>query len=123
MLSSPYYAKNYVSIIDTSLVWNGVTIYLYNCLQFGLRSASKLFNVMAQLLSWIARSRGMCFSIHYLDDYLNVGLVSSLTCRRNLDIFKATCRELGVPLALEIVEGLKICLTFLRHAQIGNLST
>lgn len=36
-----------------------------------------------------------------------------MTCRQNLDIFRNTCEELGVPLALEKVEGPATCLTFL----------
>ena len=36
-------------------------IYLDNCLLFGLRSAPRLFNAVADLLPWIARSRGCPF--------------------------------------------------------------
>ena len=92
--------------------WHG-SVYLDNCLPFGLRSAPRLFNVLADLLSWITRLRGVSFSIHYLDNYLTVGPASSPTCQRNLDIFKTTFRQLGIPLALEKVEGPTTCLTFL----------
>ena len=88
-------------------------IYINNCLPFGLRSAPRLFNILEELLSWIVKSKGISFSIHYLDDFLTVGPAASSTCQQNLKIFKNTCKELGVPLALEKVEVPTTCLTFL----------
>lgn len=88
-------------------------IYIDNCLPFGLRSAPRLFDILAELLSWIVYSRGVSFSIHYLDDFLTVGPSASPTCQKNLEIFKNVCKELGVPLALEKVDGPTTCLTFL----------
>ena len=89
------------------------SVYIDNCLPFGLRSAPKLFNLLADLLLWIAKSRGVSFSIHYLDDFLTIGPAASSICQQNLDIFKSTCCELGVPLALEKVDSPTTCLTFL----------
>ena len=48
-------------------------IYLDTCLPFGLRSAPKLFNILAELLAWIAQHNEVTFSIHYLDDFLTMG--------------------------------------------------
>lgn len=81
-------------------------IYIDNCLSFSLRSAPRLFNILEELLSWIVKSKRISFSIHYLDDFLTVGPAASSTCQQNLQIFKNTCEELGVPLALEKVERL-----------------
>lgn len=88
-------------------------IYLDTCLPFGLRSAPKLFNILAELLTWIAHQNGVTYSIHYLDDFLTLGPAGSVICRQNLQIFINTCSRLGVPLALEKVEGPSTSLTFL----------
>lgn len=52
--------------------WNG-EIYLDCCLSFGLRSAPKLFNILADLLEWILQQQGVSSCIHYLDDFLTTG--------------------------------------------------
>ena len=92
--------------------WNQ-QIYIDTRLPFGLRSAPKLFNILADLLSWITRQRGMSTSMHYLDDYLNIGSPTSSACQTQLDIFQIVCNELGIPLATEKVEEPGTCLTFL----------
>ena len=83
------------------------------CLQFGPRSAPKLFNILADLLEWIASQRGVSVCLHYLDDFLTMGPPASPTCQSNLDILMQTCKELGVPLATEKLEGPSTTLTFL----------
>ena len=88
-------------------------IYLDTCLPFGLQSAPKLFNILAELLAWIVQQNGVTFSIHYLDDFLTMGPPHSPICSQNLHIFTEACARLGVPLALEKVEGPSTCLTFL----------
>ena len=88
-------------------------IYVDTCFPFGLRSAPKLFNILADLLSWIVRVKGVSYSIHYLDDFLTMGPPASPTCQHNLETFIQVCNDLGVPLALEKVEGPTTCLTFL----------
>ena len=40
------------------------------CLPFGLRSAPKLFNTLANLLAWILQQQGVSPLLHYLDDFL-----------------------------------------------------
>ena len=88
-------------------------VYIDTCLPFGLRSAPRLFNILADLLTWSGQHRGVSFVIHYLDDFLTVGPPSSDTCQHNLDILKQLCDELGVPLALEKVEGPSTTISFL----------
>ena len=90
-----------------------IAIYLDTCLPFGLRSAPKLFNILAELLAWIVQQNRVTFSIHYLDDFLTMGPPHSPTCSQNLRIFTEVCARFGVPLALEKVEGPFTCLTFL----------
>ena len=88
-------------------------IYIDGCLPFGLRSAPKLFNILADLLSWIAQQQGISQTLHYLDDFLLVGPPHSPQCHHNLSTFMQLCTNLGIPLASEKIEGPSTCLTFL----------
>ena len=40
--------------------WRG-RIYIDHCIPFSLRSAPKLFNILADLLSWIAQNAGVTY--------------------------------------------------------------
>ena len=95
-----------------AMSWNN-RIYIDTCLPFGLRSAPKLFNVLADLLSWILAQHQISPVLHYLDDFLTLGPPESPVCAHNLDTIKKVCSLLGIPLALEKVEGPSACLTFL----------
>ena len=89
-------------------------VYIDTCLPFGLRSSPRLFNILADLLTWSsAQQRGIAFVIHYLDNFLTVGSPSSDSCQQNLDILMQLCNDLGVPLALEKVEGPSTIISFL----------
>ena len=87
--------------------------YIDHCIPFGLRSAPKLFNILADLLAWIMENAGISYLIHYLDDYLTMGPPQSIVCQQNLNIFISLCAELGVPLAAEKLEGPSTSLCFL----------
>ena len=52
--------------------------------------------------------------ILFNDDFLTIGPATSSICQQNFDIFKSTCCELGVSLALEP-------LLSWGHTQYGNL--
>ena len=88
-------------------------IYVDTCLPFGLRSAPKLFNILADLLSWILETQMVTPVLHYLDDFLTISPQDSPSCANNLQKIKDTCSMLGIPLALEKVEGPSQCITFL----------
>ena len=92
--------------------WNN-SLYIDLCIPFGLRSAPKLFNVAADLLQWIAKHHGVTPLLHYLDDFLTLGPPQSDACHHNLNTLIHLCHRLGVPLALEKVEGPTTCLPFL----------
>jgi len=88
-------------------------IYIDGCLPFGLRSAPKLFNILADLVSWIAVEEGVSCIFHYLDDFLIIGPPHSSVCKQNLDTFMHLCYNLGIPLASEKIEGPSTSLSFL----------
>ena len=46
----------------------GDHLYVDTALPFGLRSAAKLFNAVADALEWIAKHMGIEFLWHYLDN-------------------------------------------------------
>ena len=92
--------------------WKG-KVWLDTTLPFGLRSAPKLFNMMADCLQWIFQKHGIGKVIHYLDDYLFVGPPSSRVCGRALQQAISICQRLGVKLSLRKLEGPIISLSFL----------
>jgi len=88
-------------------------IYIDSCLPFGLCSAPKLFNILADLVSWIAIQQGISCILHYLDDFLLVGPPQSPVCQQNLETFIHLCSDLGIPLASEKIDGPTTSLAFL----------
>lgn len=96
--------------------WNN-QVYIDTCLPFGLRSAPKLFNILADPLSWIVEERGVSPILHYLDDFMTMGRAASVTCGENLNIIKDVCAHLGIPLALEKLEGPTKSLTFFGYTE------
>ena len=92
--------------------WNDC-IFIDICLPCGLRSAPKLFNIFADLLQWIAQTEGISHIMYYLDDFLLLGPPESGVCKNSLDIIQRICKDLGVPLALEKVDGPTTNLSFL----------
>jgi len=92
--------------------WRG-NVYIDHCIPFGLSSAPKLFNILADLLAWIMEDARVSYLIHYLDDYLTMGPPGSTVCQQNLNTFTSICAYLGVPLEANKLEGLSMSLCFL----------
>ena len=94
--------------------WQGA-LYVDCVLPFGLRSAPKIFNAVADALQWILCRQGIDHIFHYLDDYLCVQPPPKTEAfiPDSLHIMVEVCKDLGVPLAMDKVEGPKSCLTFL----------
>eukprot|EP00731_Ephydatia_muelleri_P012479 Em0006g1373a len=92
--------------------WQGLA-YIDTTLPFGLRSAPKIFTAVADMLEWVFQKRGVKHVRHYLDDFILLGPTHNDTCQKGLDVVLETCECLGVPLALEKLEGPTTCLTFL----------
>ena len=95
-----------------AMQWNK-GIYIDTFLPFGLRSAPKLFNILADFLSLILDQKGAVWTIHYLDDFMTMGPAKLLICHRNLEIMMEVSEQLGIPLALDKLAGPSHCLTFL----------
>ena len=86
--------------------WNTqVSVDTY--LPFSLRSAPKLFNILADLLSWILEQKGANPLLHNLDDFLIISPPKSSACFNNLQDILEVCSHLGIPLAVEKIEGLQ----------------
>ena len=54
--------------------------YMDTVLPFGLRSAPKIFNAVADALNWACQREGVRNSLHYLDDFLLIGSLQSHEC-------------------------------------------
>ena len=89
--------------------WQGA-YYIDPMLPFGLRSAPKIFNALAE---WCLRERGVQYVFHYLDDYIIIGPPDSPECATALRILDKTYAQLGVPIADHKRDGPTTCLTFL----------
>ena len=76
-------------------------IFIDTCLPLGLRSAPKLFNVLADLLSWILEHKQAKPVLRYLDTFLIMDPPQSPVCSCNLLVIKDICSMLGIPLALK----------------------
>ena len=82
-------------------------------LPFGLRSAPLIFTAVADGLAWALACNGVRHFIHYLDDFLFVGLPGSAECARALETAVPLCTRLGLPVAPSKVEGPSTRLIFL----------
>ena len=94
------------------MVW-GDKLYVDLVLPFGLRSAPAIFNAVAEVLSFLIRSRGVGWLRHYLDDFIIVGPPGSGMRDDNLSVALDTCSQLGVPVAAEKTVGPTTVVTFL----------
>ena len=92
--------------------WND-QLFIDTVLPFGLRSAPKIFNALADALQWIARNLGVSYLEHFLDDYITGGAPGTEECNNNLLLLVAICAMLNIPLAVTKREGPSTCLTFL----------
>ena len=88
------------------------SLFVDTTLPFGLRSAPKIFTALADAAEWIIKQGGVYFCLHYLDDFLMIGLDRE-TCARDMQIVLETFRELGLPVATNKLEGPWSHLTFL----------
>ncbi len=76
-------------------------LYVDSVLSFGLRSAPKIFNALADALEWVLQDHGVRFVRHYLDDFMLMGPPGSNECSQAIEMTNSICELLGVPLAPE----------------------
>ena len=94
------------------MMWRGA-LFVDTALPFGLRLAPEIFTAVADAVEWIARSEGVDFVIHYLDEFLVMGDPGSSGCAVALQKLLDICQRLGLPVAQEKLEGPSSCLVFL----------
>ena len=92
--------------------WRGA-LYVDSALPFGLRSAPKNFNSVADVLEWRLKHLGLQQVFHYLDDFLIVAPPHSPRCKEELQVLLQCFDRLGVPVAERKLVGPTDCLTFL----------
>ena len=88
-------------------------VYIDLALPFGLRSAPKLFNAVADFIAWILVKQGINNLLHYLDDFLLLVTPHSTQGEEVLRIALETLKALGVPVAIHKTQGPTPSLTFL----------
>ena len=91
------------------MVWSGA-LFIDTALLFGL---CKIFNAVADAVEWILKEAGISVVFHYLDDFLLIGAPNSAECAQSLSILVHTFNELGLPAALDKLEGPTMVHTFL----------
>jgi len=82
-------------------------------LPFGLRSAPKIFNAVADFIAWVLACNGIHYQLHYLDDFLFLAAQDSNLRSQVLSIALQTLRQLGIPVAVHKTEGPTTVLIFL----------
>ena len=92
--------------------WLG-NVYVDPRLPFGLRSAPKIFNAVADALCWCLEQAGIRCVMHYLDDYIIIAPPDSDECQRAVEILEGVCEWLGIPMAVEKRDGPTTVLVFL----------
>ncbi len=92
--------------------WGGNT-FVDPMLPFGLRSAPKIFNAVADALQWHLTQAGIEVLFHYLDDYIMVAPPNSCLCQVWLGTLMQECARLGVPIAAHKTEGPATVVSFL----------
>ena len=76
--------------------------YIDSALPFGLRSAPKVLNAVADAMQWILEQHGVKPMLHYLDDFLVIG---TRECKQALETALGLFRRLGIPISVHKTEG------------------
>ena len=94
------------------MMWNG-SLFIDCVLPFGLRFAPRIFTAIADVLEWRVKFESISRILHCLDDFLIISKAGSDEGNRNLQALLALFDRLGVPVAIDKVEGPVTCITFL----------
>ncbi|KAL5509611.1 hypothetical protein EMCRGX_G005005 [Ephydatia muelleri] len=76
-------------------------------------STPYIFNQFASALHWIMATNYAADLIHYLDDFLLAGPPGQPTCSELMETMLRVCERLGIPVALDKLEGPATTITFL----------
>ena len=76
-------------------------LYVDTVLPFGLRSAPKIFNSVADALQWAAKHAGISSLEHFLDDFSTAGAPLSGEYQNNSSLLIDLCSKMGLPLAVD----------------------
>ena len=76
-------------------------------------STPYIFNQFASALHWIMATHYAADLIHYLDDFLLAGPPGQPTCSESMETMLRVCERLGIPVALDKLEGPATTITFL----------
>ena len=82
-------------------------------LPYGLHSAPKIFNNLADTLEWCFRCQGVEHILHYLNNYIVVGLPDGPICSGAMATLLVSCSYFGVPVGQHKLDGPATCLIFL----------
>ena len=94
------------------LKWNS-NCYIDQALPFGLRSAPKIFTVVADGLTWALIRSGISNVLHYLDDFFFCSAHQLPDCQYALNTAIPLCQQLGLPVAPHKVEKPSTSIQFL----------
>ena len=92
--------------------WEG-NVFIDRALPFGLRSAPKIFNAVADFIAWVLHMHGVAHQLHYLDDFLFFGAPYSDEAARALEIVTRVLHMLGITIATHKTEGPATSVVFL----------
>ena len=87
--------------------------YVDTCLSFGCRSAPFLFNQFATAIHWILAENYQANLNHYLDDFFLIGPPDTPKCAQSVQDMLQLCSTLGVPVAMDKLEGPSTMITYL----------
>ena len=87
-------------------------MFVDTMLPFGLRSAPKILNAVADTVQWQLEQRGLEHIDHYLDDFIVWEPPGATTCQDALNTMVQCCAQLGIPLATHKTVGPSSQLTF-----------
>lgn len=77
-----------------AMEWQG-KVFIDTALPFGLQSAPKIFNAVADDIEWCVKKEGAQFLWHYLDDFITVGRAGTGECAFNNEVLHHVCKRLG----------------------------
>ena len=81
-------AYRLIPVHQKDRIWLGMKweklVYVDGMLPFGLRSAPKLFNAVADALEWCIHKQGVGMVHHYLDDFVVINTCTYLSSKKNV---------------------------------------